>query len=116
MQLTVHTSSPYNIMIERGCLSHTGELAAGLFPAGARAVIVADSNVLPLYAKTVVSSLGAAGFSAETFSFPAGEESKRLFTIEKMYGAFADAKLTRSDFVVALGGGVTGVFDGFCVV
>ena len=113
MQLTVHTSSPYNIMIERGCLSHTGELAAGLFPAGARAVIVADSNVLPLYAKTVVSSLGAAGFSAETFSFPAGEESKRLFTIEKMYGAFADAKLTRSDFVVALGGGVTGDMAGF---
>ncbi len=84
-----------------------------LFQPGAQAVVVADSNVLPLYAKRVVQSLGAAGFSAGTFEFPAGEESKRLSTIETMYRAFADARLTRSDFVVALGGGVTGDMAGF---
>ena len=113
MNLSVHTSNPYEIIVERGCLSRVGELTAKLFRPGARAVVVTDSNVLPLYAKTVTQSLGAAGFAAETFAFPAGEESKRLSTVETMYRAFANARLTRSDFVVALGGGVTGDMAGF---
>lgn len=113
MNFSVHTSSPYEIIVERGCLSRTGELTAKLFRPGARAVVVTDSNVLPLYAKTVARSLGKAGFAAETFEFPAGEESKRLSTVETMYRAFANARLTRSDFVVALGGGVTGDMAGF---
>lgn len=113
MELTVHTSSPYDIVLSRGCIAHTGELAAKIFSPGSQAVVVADSNVLPLYAKTVVQSLGAAGFSTATFEFPAGEESKRLSTVENMYRSFAAARLTRSDFVVALGGGVTGDMAGF---
>ena len=113
MKLTVHTSVPYDIILERGCLTHAGELAAKVFRPGAHAVVVADSNVLPLYAEPVVRSLGAAGFPAAAFEFPAGEENKRLSTIETMYRAFAAARLTRSDFVVALGGGVTGDTAGF---
>ncbi len=113
MNLTVHTSSPYEIVVERGCLPRAGELAARVFPPGARALVVADSNVLPLYGKTVARSLGEAGFPAGTFGFPAGEENKRLSTVESMYRAFADARLTRSDFIVALGGGVTGDTAGF---
>jgi 3-dehydroquinate synthase len=113
MELTVHTSSPYTILIERGCLSRAGERITGLFPSGARTVVVTDSNVAPLYSQTVVRSLRAAGFSADVFVFPAGETSKRLSTVEDMYRAFAEAHLTRSDFVVALGGGVTGDAAGF---
>lgn len=113
MQLTVHTSVPYKIIIERGCLNRAGECAAKLFQPGTRTVIVGDSNVMPLYAQKVVSSLEATGFCTGTFEFPAGEESKRLSTIESMYGAFAQNGLTRSDFVVALGGGVTGDMAGF---
>jgi 3-dehydroquinate synthase len=113
MELTVHTSSPYKIWIEKGCLSRAGELIAGLFPSGARTVVVTDSNVAPLYSDTVIQSLRGAGFTAEVFVFPAGETSKRLSTVEDMYRAFADARLTRSDFVVALGGGVTGDAAGF---
>jgi 3-dehydroquinate synthase len=113
MELSVHTSVPYNIIVERGCLNRLGELAAKRFQPGARAVVVGDSNVMPLYAKQVTRSLGAAGFAAGTFEFKAGEENKRLSTIEAMYRAFADARLTRSDFVVALGGGVTGDMAGF---
>ncbi|HEX3016571.1 MAG TPA: 3-dehydroquinate synthase [Caproicibacter sp.] len=113
MKLTVHTSVPYEIIISRGCLNRTGELAAKLFRPGTRAVVVGDSNVMPLYAEKVVSSLEAAGIAAEKFVFPAGEENKRLSTIEAMYDVFAQNGLTRSDFVVALGGGVTGDMAGF---
>ncbi|MCI1982045.1 MAG: 3-dehydroquinate synthase [Oscillospiraceae bacterium] len=113
MELTVHTSEPYRIIIERGCLGRAGGYAAKRFRPGSRTVIVADSNVAPLYAKQISRSLKEAGFSAGTFVFPAGEESKRLSSIEKIYGAFARNRLTRSDFAVALGGGVTGDMAGF---
>lgn len=113
MELTVHTAKIYNIIIERGCMDQIGAQAKSLFKPGSKAFIISDSNVLPLYGARVSSSLEAAGFSTSTFVFPAGEESKQFSTIEKMYAALADTGLTRSDFIVALGGGVTGDMAGF---
>lgn len=113
MELTIHTSKPYQIVIQHGCLQLAGERAGALFRAGGRAMIVTDSNVGPLYAKRVADSLTKAGFVPALFTFPAGEESKRLSTIEQLYAAMAEQKMTRTDFVVALGGGVTGDMAGF---
>ena len=113
MELTVHTAVPYRILIERGCLGAIGKNAAELFRPGAHVAVICDSNVGPLYAEGVLRSLREAGFAADAFSFPAGEESKRLSTIAKMYAFFAEKHLTRSDFAVALGGGVTGDMTGF---
>ena len=45
--------------------------------------------------------------------FPAGEGSKQLSTVGDMLGFLAQQGLTRSDFLVALGGGVTGDMAGF---
>lgn len=47
------------------------------------------------------------------FAFPAGEEQKRLDTIARIYAKLAEENLTRSDLLVALGGGVTGDMTGF---
>ena len=113
MELTVNTADPYRILIERGSLKNVGREAAKVFPAGARAVVAADSNVAPLYAQTVRASLQAAGFAPSLLTFPAGEEHKRLGTVADMVAAFADRGLTRSDFAVALGGGVAGDLAGF---
>ena len=113
MNLTVNTSKPYQILIGRGCLDRAGEEAARIFPGGSKAVVVTDSNVGPLYAERVVSSLNSCGFRASAFSFPAGEENKNLPTVAKLYAAFAERELTRGDFAVALGGGVTGDLAGF---
>lgn len=113
MELTVHTSGAYRIIIERGCMDAAGARAGELFKASAKTVVIGDSNVLPLYGKRVLDSLEAAGFSASLFSFSAGEESKRLSSIEAMYAECAARGLTRSDFIVALGGGVTGDMAGF---
>lgn len=113
MELTVNINPPYRIRMERGCLAQTGRAAAELFPRAARTVVVSDSNVLPLYGEKVAGALRAAGFFVETFAFPAGEKSKRLSTIADIYRSFAQSDLTRSDFAVALGGGVTGDMAGF---
>lgn len=113
MELTVHTATPYQIVIQRGCLSQIGPRAAQLFGTGKRTVVVGDTNTIPLYGKTVVDSLQTSGISASAYSFPAGEGSKRLATVEGMLSEFVDRGLTRTDFVVALGGGVTGDMAGF---
>lgn len=113
MTIHVNTGTPYDVMIGTGLLGKSGELIKQVLPKAERAVIVSDSNVAPLYADTVKASLEAAGYTAFVHVFPAGEANKRLTAIEGMYAAMAAAELSRSDFAVALGGGVTGDMCGF---
>lgn len=79
---------------------------------GEAAAIICDSHVRPLYADRVASSLDAAGYRTAIISFPAGERNKRLATLERMLEDLAAAELSRTDVVVALGGGVTGDMGG----
>ena len=110
--LTVHTSKEYDVLIGKGLLDRAGdEVQKRLHPA--KAVIVTDSNVGPLYAAAVKRSLQTRGIQAAVFTFPAGEAQKRLSTIAQMYEVFAATGLTRGDLAVALGGGVTGDMCGF---
>ena len=111
--MTVHTAKPYEILLERGLLSRAGEECAKLFAPGARAMLISDSNVYPLFGEKVAVSLREAGFRVFSCTFPAGEQSKQLSTVEGFYRALAENHFTRSDFVVALGGGVTGDMAGF---
>ena len=113
MEMTVHTAKPYEILLERGLLSRAGEECAKLFAPGARAMLISDSNVYPLFGEKVAVSLREAGFRVFSCTFPAGEQSKLLSTVEGFYRALAENHFTRSDFVVALGGGVTGDMAGF---
>lgn len=112
---TIHVSTGvlYDVVIERGILQSCGRLVKKVLPKAGRCVIISDSNVAPLYADTVKQSLEAAGYQAFVHVFPAGEENKRLPAIEGMYAAMTAAELSRSDFAVALGGGVTGDMCGF---
>ncbi|MBQ4397825.1 MAG: 3-dehydroquinate synthase [Clostridia bacterium] len=109
----VNTGKPYDVIIERGLLARSGGLIQKILPKAERAVIISDSNVAPLYADAVKTSLEAAGYTAFVHVFPAGEEHKRLTAIDGMYAAMASAELSRTDFAVALGGGVTGDMCGF---
>lgn len=113
MELTVNTSKRYTIRIERGALDQLGAYCASLFAPGKKAVVITDTHVAPLYLERVSTSLRNAGFDVTSCAFPAGEPSKRLSTIGGIYGHMAQAHITRSDFAVALGGGVTGDMAGF---
>ena len=109
----VNTGRPYDVIIERGVLNKCGELIKKVLPKAKSCVIVSDSNVGPLYVQTVRNMLEDAGYKVFINIFPAGEENKRLPVIEGMYETFTFAELSRSDFAVALGGGVTGDMCGF---
>lgn len=110
--ITVKTVRPYDILVGRGLLERAGSLSREVNK-GRRALIVSDSNVAPLYAAKVKNSFEEAGYAVGTFTFPAGEEHKRLDVIADIYGALAAGGFTRSDLLVALGGGVTGDMTGF---
>lgn len=108
----VNTGRSYDILIKHHILDEAGMYIRPLTKA-IRAVIVSDTNVAPLYAERVKQSLVKNGFETSVFVFEAGESRKRLSTIEQMYSHFFEHHLTRTDIVVALGGGVTGDMAGF---
>ena len=105
-------SKSYNIEIERGLLSLVGSRIKTLLPKAEKIAVITDSNVGPLYASLLQESLEKEGVTVTVLTFPAGEESKNLKTLGFLYDSLAETGLTRSDAVVALGGGVTGDMGG----
>lgn len=111
--IQVPASRSYHVWVAHGLLRQAGELIRGQCPKGARALVVTDSNVGPLYGGLLEESLTAAGFSPRVFTIPAGEGSKSGETYLALLECLARARLGRSDVIVALGGGVTGDLAGF---
>ena len=75
--------------------------------------IVTDSNVAPLYGDEVLKLLSGCAKKVLTYVFPAGEENKNLDTVKGIYEFLIENKFDRTDFLVALGGGVVGDICGF---
>ena len=111
-EIRINASTPYTVHIGHGLLKKAGEMVAAVSKP-CTAAIVTDSNVAPLYLETVEASLKEAGFATLHYIFPAGEESKNLTTFGNILEFLAENHLTRSDLIVALGGGVTGDMAGF---
>ena len=110
--IPVRTAPDYTVSIGPGLLTSCGQrLREVLGPC--RAAVIADSTVAPLYAPAVTASLRAAGVSVCSYRFPAGEAHKNLSTLSEILEFLAREHLTRSDCVVALGGGVAGDMAGF---
>ncbi len=104
-KVSIEASKSYEVYIEKGSLKTAGTLAREISK-GTKAVIVSDSNVAPHYSQMVLESLRDAGFEADIFVIPAGEASKNPENLIKGANFLIEKGLTRSDLVVALGGGV----------
>jgi 3-dehydroquinate synthase len=112
-KVTVNASRVYDVIIDSGLLDKAGSLAANV-KKPCRAAILTDSNVAPLYAERLEKSLKDAGFEPVRFVIPAGEQSKSAEYYLTFLSFLADNKITRSDCLFALGGGVVGDLCGFC--
>ena len=110
--IEVSASGSYQVKIGSGLLSTLGVQVAGICRSGT-AAIVSDSNVWPLYGKIATESLEKAGFRVVSFVFSAGEESKNGQTYLELLNFLASRQVTRSDCLIALGGGVVGDLTGF---
>ena len=103
----------YHIEMERGLLSRTGERCRAILPSAKRLFVVTDVCVASLYGSQVEDSLKAAGFQVRTKVIPAGEESKNAWQLAELWEEMMAFGLTRTDAVIALGGGVVGDLAGF---
>lgn len=103
----------YDILIRPGLLPQAGGYICSVVPQARKVALVTDAHVAPLYGETVAHSLSRAGFQVETFVVPAGEQSKCSKQLARLWSSFAQFGLTRTDCVVALGGGVVGDLAGF---
>ncbi len=111
---TVHitASLEYDVLIERGILDRAGELVKPVLK-GKTICIVSDDNVFPIYGERVMKSFENAGFRAVSFVFPHGEKSKSISVYTELLEFLLENRFTRSDSLVALGGGVVGDLTGF---
>ncbi len=105
-------SGAYDVHCRWGALDDLGALMRDAGLQGS-AFVVSDDAVAALYGDRAADSLRAAGFEPSVFTFPAGEQSKSLETVSRVYDWLLDGRAERSSPVVALGGGVAGDLGGF---
>lgn len=111
MKLTVNLGdNSYPIYIEKGIVSKCGDFLPQVF-CGKRIMIISDDNVFPLYGQALLSSLNE--YECSTLVLPHGEPTKAFQSLPQIYSALLEAKISRSDLVIALGGGVIGDLAGF---
>ena len=111
--IQVNVKDAYNVLVGSGLLGQSGELIRGVDSRIQKLFVVSDSNVAPLYLEKLRDVLQSAGFEVFSFVFAAGEQSKNLETVGQVLGQLAQNAFTRTDAVVALGGGVTTDIAGF---
>lgn len=110
--ITVHASRTYPIWIGAGQLAQCGPLLRQQ-RTPQTAAIVTDDNVDALYGATVQASLEQSDFHVVKFVFPHGEKSKCSATLNQVYDFLCENAVTRTDCLIALGGGVVGDLTGF---
>lgn len=106
MKVDVRTQpDPYTVHIERGILRRAGEI----LPLNRRVLVVTDSGVPKEYAETVCAQCAA----PTAVILPSGEETKSFSSLQTLCRVMLEKGFTRTDAVIAVGGGVIGDLAGF---
>jgi len=103
----------YDIHIEPGCLNGLGEAMGELFSSPARCMVVSNVTIAPLYMQPVRDALEAAGWQVSECILDDGECYKTMHSFSRIMDALMQARLSRNEPVIALGGGVVGDMTGF---
>lgn len=104
---------PYDILIGKGILKTLPQKLSEITDAK-KAVIITDDNVNKFYGDYVLKLLSDNGYETYKFVFKNGEQNKTLGTVSDILEFMAEKSVTRSDVIVALGGGIVGDVSGFC--
>ncbi len=96
----------YDIIVERGALSR----AAEYLNLSRKVLVVTDTAVPEQYADAVARACE----KPYIVTIPEGEKSKSFEMYGKILGRMCEEEFTRSDCVLAVGGGVCGDLAGFC--
>lgn len=102
----------YSIMIKKNLLTEIGQHLHSAY-SGKKIAVVTDATVDALYGDLLIDSLSSQGFPVTKIVVPVGEKSKSMVVLEYLYREFLDFKISRSDLIIAFGGGVVGDLVGF---
>ena len=106
MKIDVKTSTNnYDVIIERDILNKVNKYV----DLSNKVLIVSDSGVPSIYIDTLKKQC----LDPYVFIFKAGEESKNIHTYQEILSFMIKNNFTRSDMIIALGGGVVGDLSGF---
>ena len=102
----------YSIIIEKGLINRVSEEIRKVYK-GKKIFIITDDNVNKYYGGKISEELKVSDFEVKLLSLKPGEETKNFNTLPIVYNELLDFNLTRSDLIIALGGGVIGDLAGF---
>lgn len=102
----------YQIKVQRNSLAQSGIWVGGIWQKQ-KVALVTDSTVNQFYTQQVKESLENNGFQTTVMVIPSGEASKSLEMTEYLYSKLVQDNFTKSDGIIALGGGVIGDLAGF---
>lgn len=111
-EIEVKASGSYKVVIGDNLLGKIGDYVKELLNP-IKTVIVTDDVVDSLYSETVENSLKSSGFEVVKFVIENGEKSKNGQNFLKICEFLAENHITKSDLIIALGGGVVGDLAGF---
>lgn len=109
--ITVNASETYDVIIGKDVINMLPEKIRENFTQ-AKVMVVTDDKVASFYSDKVKNILDEKGIENDFFVFPNGEKSKSPEVLFSLLEALAEKHFTKSDVLVALGGGVTGDLTG----
>lgn len=102
----------YDVFLERGILKEVPERLKGIYP-GSRFAVITDQNVWGYYGRQFSAALTSAELKYDVIIMPPGEHTKSISNFADILGRLARLGYSRTDMIVALGGGVVGDLAGF---
>ncbi|MCU0239469.1 MAG: 3-dehydroquinate synthase [Pyrinomonadaceae bacterium] len=109
-----HSLGIYQINIGHKLLADCGNWAKSTLEKNTKKIaFISNKKVYGLYGENVKISLENAGFKVFTHLIGDGERFKNFRTLEKTLKFLSEHKFSRTDAIIALGGGVVGDLTGF---
>ncbi len=107
-------AASYDILIEPGAFAAVGKWMRTRLGGGSRKIAVfSNKKVFGLYGASLIAQLNSAGFTTPVFLMGDGERYKNSHTLDRALAFLGKNGFSRSDAVIALGGGVVGDLTGF---
>ena len=97
--------STYEVIVERGCI----DKVIKYLDLNRKVLIITDSNIPLEYVENVKKNIK----NSYVYTIKSGEESKNFTNFENILKFLIDNQFSRTDCIIALGGGVVGDLSGF---
>ncbi len=100
--------APYDVVVGHGLAEKVPPMLCG-----ARTVVVVADEKVAAAAAPIVEAVSAAGIRVEQRPIADGEQAKSVDSVARLWDDLAAVRITRSDAIVAVGGGATTDVVGF---